>query len=332
LSRETEAELNAAHLAPGQPIPRQVWDVQANPSADAWLVTDVGIMARDRDGWRLIPLPPDILDMGGPGALGSAVGVHWIAGGQSELIRTTDDGASWGFCWLDGVQQIITCVATSPRFWADRAVLAGTLGAGVLRSTDGGRRWLLSNFGLQDFTILALATAGDWTRREVAFAGTLDGVYRSIGGGRAWKSAGLNGLAMQALAASRRYAETGLVMAGSEEVGLYRSTDGGRTWRPTGDQIGRMAGINGLLCVTAGDGEAWLVGTDAGSLWRSADAGISWRVVHETDHAVLALAAGPDAQIYAAFGEGGLLGSRDSGQTWQPVFARQDARLNLSDG
>ena len=313
--------MSEAHHTPGQPSPTQVWDVQANSSSDAWLITDLGIVARDRDGWQLIPLPSDVIAMGGPGALGNAEGVHWIAGGQSALIRTTDDGALWGFCWLDGVQQIVACIAASPRFWADRAVLAGTLGAGVLRSTDGGRRWLLSNFGLQDFTILALATAGDWTRREVAFAGTLDGVYRSIGGGRAWKFAGLNGLAIQALAASRRYVETGLVMAGSEEAGLHRSTDGGRTWWPAGDEIGRTAGINGLLCVATGDGEGWIAGTDGGSLWRSADAGDSWQLVREADHAVLALAAGPDARLYAALGEGGLLASGDVGQTWQPVFA-----------
>jgi len=320
LSREAEAELSEAHPT-GQPSPRQVWDVQANSSSDAWLITDLGIIARDEDGWRLIPLPSDIIDMGGPGALGSANNVHWITGGQSALIRTTDNGASWGFCWLDGVQQIVACIAASPRFWADRAVLAGTLGAGVLRSTDGGRRWLLSNFGLQDFTILALATAGDWARREVVFAGTLDGIYRSVGGGRAWKSAGLNGVAIQALAASQRFTETGLVMAGSEEVGLHRSTDGGRTWRPAGDEIGRTTSINGLLCVATGDGEGWIVGTDGGSLWRSADAGDSWQRVCEADHSVLALAAGPDARLYAALGEGGLLGSGDAGQTWQPVFA-----------
>ena len=312
--------MNAAPLTPGQPAPKQVWGVQANPSADAWLITDVGTMARERNCWRLIPLPPDILDMGGPGALGGTGGLHWLAGIKSALIRTADEGASWGFCWLDGVQHAVACIASSPRFGSDRAVLAGTLGAGVLRSTDGGRRWLLSNFGLQEFTILALVTAGDWMRREVVFAGTLDGVYRSVGGGRAWKFAGLNGLAIQALAASRRYAETDLVMAGSEEAGLHRSTDGGRTWRPAGDQIGRTAGINGLLCVTARDGEAWLVGTDAGSLWRSADAGDSWQLVHETDYSVLALAAGPDGQLYAALGDGGLLGSNDAGQTWQPFL------------
>lgn len=314
--------MSAAPLAPGQPAPRQVWDIQANSSADAWLITDLGIIARDRDDWRLIPLPPDIVDMGGPGALGSAGGVHWLAGGQSALIRTTDNGASWGFCWLDGVQQGVACITASPRFGADRTVLAGTLGAGVLRSTDGGQRWLLSNFGLQEFTILALATAGDWTRREVAFAGTLDGIYRSVGGGRAWKLAGLNGLAIQALAASKRYTETGLVLAGSEEAGLYRSADGGRTWRPAGDEIGRTASINGLLCIATGDSEAWIAGTGAGSLWRSADAGDSWQLVQEADDSVLALAAGPDAQLYAALGDGGLLGSRDAGQTWQPVFAK----------
>jgi hypothetical protein len=38
--------------------------------SDAWLITDLGIVARDRDGWQLIPLPSDVVDMGGPG-------VHW---------------------------------------------------------------------------------------------------------------------------------------------------------------------------------------------------------------------------------------------------------------
>jgi len=42
--------LSEAPLTPGQSTPRQVWDVQANPSADAWLITDLGIMEPDDNG------------------------------------------------------------------------------------------------------------------------------------------------------------------------------------------------------------------------------------------------------------------------------------------
>jgi photosystem II stability/assembly factor-like uncharacterized protein len=311
--------MSEASCTPVQRTPKQVWAVQASQSADAWLITDLGIMARDLSLWRPIPLPRDIVDMGGPGALGGAGDVRWIAGGRSALIRTTDDGVSWGLCWLDGVQEIVACIAASPRFSTDRTVLAGTLGGGVLRSTDGGWRWLLSNFGLQDFTILSLVTAGDWMRREVVFAGTLDGIYRSIGGGRAWKYAGLNGLAVQAVAASQRYTETGLVLAGTEEAGLHRSSDGGRTWQPAGAEIGRSASVNGLSCISTGAGETWLVGTDSGGVWRSDTPGELWQLVHEADYSVLALAAGSDGRLYAALGDGGLLSSEDAGQTWQPA-------------
>ena len=297
-----------------------VWNVQADAVTAPWLVADTGILAREAAGWRVVPPPPDVARMGGVGALGGCGDVRWAAGGQCSLARSANGGASWEPCWLDGAERLITCFAVSPRFGSDRAVLAGTAGAGVLRSTDGGRRWLLSNFGLQEFTILTLATAGDWLRREMVFAGTLDGVYRSIGGGRAWQPAGLEGLAVQTLGASRQFARTGLLMAGTEEAGLHRSTDGGRTWQPVGDEIGGTTTVNTLLCIATGDDEAWLAGTDDGTMWRSADAGQRWQLVHEAGRSILALAAGPDARLYAALGDGGLLISRDGGQQWQPGF------------
>jgi photosystem II stability/assembly factor-like uncharacterized protein len=210
-------------------------------------------------------------------------------------------------------------MAFSPRWTSDRVMLAGTAGAGVLRSIDGGRRWLLSNFGLQDYTVLALAPATDWSRREVIFAGTVDGAYRSSGGGRAWKPAGLAGLPVQALAASAGYAENGVVLAGTEGAGLVRTTDGGESWQPVGDALGRDISVNALLRVADGEGEAWLAATDAGDLWRSVDAGVTWARVYENGEPVLALSVSPDgATLWAGTSEHGALVSRDLGCTWAP--------------
>jgi photosystem II stability/assembly factor-like uncharacterized protein len=319
-----------------------VLSVQASADGQVWAAAGGSVWACTNKGWQPVPQSRPLPQVS---LVAAAGGDWWAAGAAGGLVQTWDGGRSWSACWIDQVAEPIVCCAASPRYAVDRTLLAGTAGAGVLRSTDSGRRWLLSNFGLQEFTILALAVATDWARREMVFAGTLDGVYRSSSGGRAWKPAGLAGIAVQALAASGWFAENGLLLAGTDEAGLYRSADGGRSWQPAGDEIGRGVSINALVGLpsarvrrplsdlerspdSAGaaadspqtapsERELWLAATGDGQIWRSADGGQTWALSHEAGESILALAAGPDG-LYAGTPEGGVLVSTTDGQTWQP--------------
>jgi photosystem II stability/assembly factor-like uncharacterized protein len=213
-----------------------VLSMRTGPSRHTWIVTGGGILSDAEDGWR--PLP-ESAPMEQAGLVGSASSDWWVAGLYGGLILTWDGGRTWASAWMDQVTEPVTCFAASPRYASDITLLAGTAGAGVLRSIDGGRRWQLSNFGLREFTVLALATAGDWSRRQVVFLGTADGVYRSSGGGRAWKPAGLDGLAVQSLATGHNPPPQALlapvesampdasgawtILAGTEANGLFRT-------------------------------------------------------------------------------------------------------------
>ena len=266
-----------------------VFSIQTDQTGETWLATGAGILRQAKQGWEPIPqsqpLPSIVALCAEPGEKN-----RWAAGLTGELVRTRNRGQSWERCWLDHIDAPIVCFAVSPRYSSDSTLLAGTNGAGLLRSTDGGRRWLLSNFGLQNFTILALATATDWTRREVVFAGTLAGVYRSSGGGRAWKQAGLEGKVIQALAASPHFARNGLVLAGSDGDGIYRSADGGQSWQPVEGGLAPECTVNTLLVYQQEGQECWLAGTDDHCLWRSVDDGQTWTKHLTTGQPVLVLA------------------------------------------
>lgn len=283
-----------------------------NRNGQTWVATGAGIVRQTDTGWQ-----PILQNRPSPfvSALCAGGTAWWAAGLGGGLSRSWNNGQTWELCRLDQVPQPITCLCASPRYSTDRTLLAGTDGAGILRSTDGGKRWYLSNFGLQDFTVLALAAATDWARREYIFAGTLNGAYRSSGGGRAWKPSGLSGMVVQSLAASANFAQNNLLLAGTEENGLYRSVDGGQTWQPVA-QISRNVAINSLRSVPIGTGEIWLAGTDEGQLWRSVDHGQSWRLVFQTDESIQTIGVGTDF-LFAGLGDQGLLTSADDGQSWQ---------------
>jgi photosystem II stability/assembly factor-like uncharacterized protein len=292
-----------------------VFDIEVSSTGQRWLASGAGILRQTEHGWEPIPQsrPLPVIS-----ALRAAPGrdIWWAAGLGGNLLRSQDAGQAWQAGWLDQVTEPIICLAVSPRYSTDHTVLAGTNGAGVLRSTNGGRRWLLSNFGLQNFTILGLAMATDWSRREVVFAGTLAGVYRSSGGGRAWKQVGLADKAIQTLAASDQFVENGLVLVGSEAQGLYRSVDGGRSWQPASGGLAPDVTVNALLNYRDSEGECWLAGTDEGHIWRSVDDGQSWTNVWSGTASVLALAGGPDL-LLAGLSEQGLLASADGGRSWR---------------
>ncbi|MCG8349018.1 MAG: hypothetical protein MI924_14705 [Chloroflexales bacterium] len=295
-----------------------VMAVAANGGGQAWLATGAGILKHTNQGWRPLASQPPLTLLS---ALTTAENTWWVAGLDGGIVYSHDVGATWYRSWTDQVAAPITCLLAAPRHANNRTLLAGTARAGVLRSTDGGRRWLLNNFGLQNFTILCLNAATDWTHRETAFAGTLDGIYRSSGGGRAWKPSGLDGMAVQAVAASPDFAASGLVIAGTDSAGLYRSTDGGRNWSPIGSEMEHATAINALICYEYAEGVCWLAGANEGQIWRSTDTGLTWDLVRDGEAAVVALAPSRTPQIetvYAGLIDAGLLTSSNDGLHWLP--------------
>jgi photosystem II stability/assembly factor-like uncharacterized protein len=265
-----------------------------------------------------------------------------LAGGlQGQLLRSTDRGESWYRGRAPQLPEVlISCLTASPTFRRDGVVLAGTDGAGVLRSTNGGADWQLTNFGLEDLRVVALATAPGEDQlgvpyhrvgRWLAFAATTTGLYRSPNGGRAWQQLDLGSthLAVQALAVSPTFAQDGVVFAGTEAHGLFRSEDRGQTWTALDLGLESPPAINALWLHPAfAETSICLIGTADGRLLRSEDGGAHWEVVYAGDAAVLTL--GGMSALYAGLYEGGVLCSDDFGVTWSPLplHARPFVRLN----
>ncbi|MFN8452846.1 MAG: hypothetical protein U0521_30600, partial [Anaerolineae bacterium] len=258
-------------------------------------------------------------------------------GGASLIVFSADDGRTWNRGQAAALEKPVTCLAVSPGFSQDRVALAGTDGAGILRSTDGGRRWQYASFGLQDFSIMALAAVADWTDREVAFAATPTGLYRSPNGGRAWKAAnrGLEGCIVLSIAPSPNFASDGVVFAGTVSDGIFRSCDGGITWQPclvmpnSNDQI---AAVNAFWLRPADD--MYLAGLDDGQFLRSNDRGATWAPAADEPAAVLCF-FGQEDRLYAGTADAGLLASDDSGRAWSAdatLAARQFTSLFRSEG
>jgi photosystem II stability/assembly factor-like uncharacterized protein len=301
--------------------------IAASPTG-IWLATEAGIWGSVAGAWRpaeeAAPLPQTV-------ALACAGPAIFVGGAPFGIAYSVDDGHSWRTTWIDQADRPVTCFAVSPRFAHDGVLLAGTAGAGILRSTDGGRRWRLANFGLHEFDILALVAAPDWGEREIAFAATIGGVYRSPNGGRAWKRiAALDGAPIQALAVSPRFAEDRTVYAAGEEAALFRSTDAGRTWQAlAGDG---PAAFNSLW-LHPDDPALLVAGTPDGELYRSTDAASSWARIAEGLNPVLVL-TGDAETLYAGLYEDGLLVAHQGGTAWQldiSIAARDITRLVIAD-
>ena len=240
---------------------------------------------------------------------GQAVFAAGSSAAEPGLVRSRDGGASWAHVWIDQVEAPITCLAASPNFQRDRVILAGTYGDGVLRTTDGGRYWQLSNFGLQDFAVLALAAATEWTQREVTFLATESGVYRSPNGGRAWKlsNAGLEDVVVQALAIH----PNGTIFAGTEAGGLYISEDSGTSWRSGGGPDS----INSLYIDSLPDGSQALFAAAMNGIFLSNDNGESWQRLELEESAPLTIGKA-NGTLLVGQQEAGLAESSDGGASW----------------
>ena len=220
----------------------------------------------------------------------------------------------------------VTFILASPRFRQDGTVFAATDGGGLLVSRASGKRWEDSSFGLGDVSVLALACAPDWSRRETMFAATTEGVAISVNGGRAWRqtSLALDEDIVDVLAVSPDFDQDRTVYAGTENGAMYQSTDGGRTWELLQDMVGEGP-LNCLWLAPDFADSGRMVAGIGSRLYISTDRGESWQLAQEMPNSVLTL-AGDSQMVLAGLHDAGVYKSVDGGLTWNNSSQGLDAR------
>lgn len=206
-----------------------------------------------------------------------------LAGGLEGIALFDRDARTWQRASIDCEAHTITAFAASPTFAEDRTLLAASLTAGILKSTDGGISWTESSFGLQTVEMLALL----WDH-DALIAASDHGLYRSPNQGRAWKPI-YDGEPVIALS---RLAD-GTIAAALESGGLIFSVDHGSTWHGAASAIGEGRTILAL----AGS----LIGTDDGLFERDATSG-AWHRIRDGECFALAVDTRSGARTAAAIG------------------------------
>ena len=207
---------------------------------------------------------------------------------------------------------------------ASGKILAATYGAGVLRFD--GTTWTTFGTGLSNLNVNALGVNPTSGR---LFAALDQGVARNTGGTWTTSSSGLPAKPVRSLA----FDGNGNVYAGlgfhawmdGDLVGeIYKSIDGGATWQPA------SSGFNSSDVLSlAADKSGYLIAGAAG-LWRSTDAGTTWKQVAASAvgaSSVFAVAVNSKGHIFALsdnqpkyLGYGGVFRSIDGGASWSQVL------------
>jgi photosystem II stability/assembly factor-like uncharacterized protein len=164
-------------------------------------------------------------------------------------------------------------------------VFAGTEGAGVLRSDDGGGTWMV--VGLGGTRARSIAAAGD----RVLVGTQPAAVQLSHDGGESWRrveSFPRRRYWLQPATPPYRQGyvsalavEGDLVLAGIEAFKGFRSVDGGATWHPLRRGFARDCHVlvlaHGRAYEGAGLGPAWSM--DGGATWKAPRRGLDRRYV-----------------------------------------------------
>ncbi|MGA7614319.1 MAG: glycosyl hydrolase [Thermoanaerobaculia bacterium] len=246
--------------------------------------------------------------------LPSQPNVYYFGSSGGGVWKTTDGGENWtnvsdGF--FGGSIGAVAVADSDPN-----VVYAGTgeetvrgnvtAGSGVWKSVDAGKTW--THVGLDDSRHIGRIRIDphDPDLVYVAAIGHLfgpnpmRGVYRSRDGGKNWQrvlyvgpDAGADDLILDPTNSRILYATTWRVRrtaysfeSGGEGSGLWKSTDGGDTWTDLTGHPGMPKGPIGKIGITVSptnhDNLYAIVEAKEGGLFRSQDAGRSWKKVSDS--------------------------------------------------
>ncbi len=209
------------------------------------------------------PTNPDIIYIGAP------AGGLWVSTtGGNSWTTTTDVLPTLGVSAIaiDPLNPATIYIGTGDRDASDAP------GVGVMKSTDNGATWQMSNNGMDNRIVGHLLI--DNTNPDILYAGTTAGLYKTINGGADWVLK-ING-AFKNMAFKPGNNNT---IYATRTGSFYRSTDAGETWNQT--TAGLLGGSRGIIAVTPANPEIvyFLVSqNDNGfsGLYRSLDAGLTF--------------------------------------------------------
>jgi photosystem II stability/assembly factor-like uncharacterized protein len=215
---------------------------------------------------------------------------------------------------------------------AKGTILVGTIGQGIMRSTDDGETWGRVGVGMgMHSDCLVRTLVPDPADPAVIYAGTDLGLYRSDDGGERWK------LTDNALKGSHVWSvaidpvDRAVMFAGTgtpSTPGIYRSTDG-REQTPM--EIAESCPAVGIprptgIAIDPTDRRSIWVGLEVDGVRHSADGGDTWikingQIPNPDVHNVL-VTAGPPATVFTVVNDD-VYRSADDGETWEPAHARE---------
>ena len=238
-----------------------------------------------------------------------------VAGG---VMETTDAGATWRNV-SSGLPTILAGDAWSLAIHPDEPgiVYAGTVRAGVFKTTGGSEGWTAVNTGLASGAVRALAIAP--MDPTVLYVGTeVLGLSRSVDSGRTWQAVTSPDLpsfgTVDAIAMHPEDPER--VFIGFSPGLAFRTDDGGESWLPM--EIGRAPEALVIDPVTP---STMYAGTGGGGVFKSLDGGATWGEANVgltgAGRFVGGLAIDPKhaLTVYAAT-FGGVFKTTDGGTTW----------------
>lgn len=226
--------------------------------------------------------------------------------------------SQWSPMGLDG--KSVLCLEVDPT--RDTIIYAGTNGAGLFVSRDGGNTWnnLLKNSSVYDIAI---------NRRnpEMILIGTEDGLSISRNGGTRFQTLAeivyfgkpypYSGLGCVAFDETPTHA----VVVGIEH-GLFKTFDFGRTWEPAGLAEYEITAIS---IDNSGPKAVIYAGTSDGGIFVSGNYGMTWKPANNglQNLSINALLCDRKLNniVYAGTLGGGAYISTDNGNNWQMISA-----------
>jgi photosystem II stability/assembly factor-like uncharacterized protein len=244
---------------------------------------------------------------------------------------------------------------------ASRTIYIGSLGGGVLKSTDGGSTFTVLADGPPGVTAMVMEP----NNPEVVYASTGGDNFKTIDGGATWYSTGGAGVSL-----AMDPADPNVLYAGLSPIGgVLKTTDGGVTWLPVTEGMGEPAVFsivvdpidhNVVYAGTAGSGAfksidgaatwtplnvdstVWSMlidptnsnivyaGSNGNGVYKSTNAGGSFARVGSPEVGVILALAKIGHQLYAGTATQGVSVSNDGGRSWKNTGVSSGLGLSLS--